>query len=182
MRPGDVERCIVGDHPARALWESVARLDPVRRARSRDCANTIRLTNGRWADLPHSIPSHVLRDYAGALDPPESAFGILRLTEPARDASRGAVCLCGRRDPNAETYVSTEQPPPGQDAWIPGADEDQGRPGGAGAPASQGPLEADRQRRESGTLFQLSRARPPRPAERFPSPGVCGRPRNSSAC
>jgi ribonuclease P protein component len=45
--------------------------------------------------------------------------------------------------PYAEAYISTEQPPPGQDARLQGEDGDEKRPSGAEASPRQGAQEAD---------------------------------------
>ena len=40
---------------------------------------------------------------------------------------------------DAEAHISTESPPPRQDAWLPDPHEDQGGPGRTVAPSRQGP-------------------------------------------
>jgi len=74
---------------------------------------------------------------------------------------RSTLHLCSRAAPlgqqYAKTHVSAEQPSPREDARVPDANENKGRPSGTGAPQGQRPLEADGQRRAAGTSIEIAR-------------------------
>ncbi len=78
--------------------------------------------------------------------------------------------LCLRAPPlgqqDAKTYVSAEQPSPREDARVPDANENEGRPRGSGAPQGERPLEADSERRAPGSVREV--IRPPLNDSSFP--------------